>query len=717
MKRRVAAPSEAEERAVEPSADRVAAVVLIAYVRWAGVLLGILQALLVTDPRPVGGATYVLLATAVMAAYNVPATLARRFTPRTVERLCLGCLVGDFVVCTAWTMLAADDIYSTTYAIYVLVGIEAAYLYRTRGALVFAGGFVLAYVLLYWERATFFRFPVLISSLIFRSGIVLIAVAFAGAIAEQSDRRRVLALQASAEARRQAEAAHRGTEQLASLLRAISDMGEGVVTVVGGRIVGANEAFCRLTGYAVSELSALGSVLDVVAPRARDALRELEPETAFDGASGESAVLTSSGEEIPVDWATRQVQTATAAQLVVVVRDARDRKRILQLLEAERDRAGEASKAKSEYLSRMSHELRTPLTAIVGFAELLELEDREEDRGAVGSILRASGHLLSLINDALDISRIESGKESMSLEPVSVDDVIDECVRLMRPLAESHFVSLRREPVEAGAAYVHADAQRLKQVLLNLLSNGVKYSGREASLTIGARLCDSERIRLAVTDNGPGIPKDLVPVVFDPFERLGAERAGPAGTGLGLALAKRAVEAMGGTVGVDSAPGKGSTFWVDLRPAGAPAPAAAPEAPQPRRAGPVPEAAADVVLYVEDNATTVSLVERIFALRPSIKLLTAMQGSLALDLAREHHPSLVILDLHLPDIDGDEVLRRLKQDERTRDIDVVILSADATKRQLDRLLVAGAAHYLTKPVRVTTLLDVVDSTLAGRQAS
>jgi PAS domain S-box-containing protein len=698
----------------EPAADRAAAVALIAYVRWAGVALGVLQAFLVTDPQPIGGPWFVLLASGVMAAYNVPATLVRRNGGRHAELLRWACLAGDFAVCTAWTLLVANDIYSTTYAIYILVGIEAAFLYGVSGAAWFSIAFLLAYGVLYWERAAFFGFPVLFSSLLFRSAIVLVAVGLASAITEQSQRRRAASLRASNDARLQAELASQRSDELDSLLRAISDMGEGVVTVSEGKIVDANEAYRRLSGYELSELRALSSFLSVVAPEARKALTQLVTPPDIRGASGETVLLTKSGERIPVDWSTGHTRIGNAIHVVGVVRDIRERKRILRLIGSERDRAEEASRAKTEYLSRMSHELRTPMTAILGFAELLQLQARAEDRQAVESILSASGHLLSLINDALDISRIESGKETLSSGPVPLAEVIDECVTLMSPLAEAREISLKVDLSAVPAAYVEADRQKLAQIFLNLLSNGVKYTPAGSTISVKALPSEAQRVRIAVSDNGPGISTHLAERVFEPFERLGAERGGTPGTGLGLALARRLVEAMGGAIGLESAPGAGSTFWVELNVAEPPAdaiPALAPAAPESRTSKAV--AGEQVVLYVEDNLTTIGLVERIVALRPSIKLLTSMQGSLALDLAREHQPRLILLDVHLPDIDGAELLRQFKLEPRTKDVPVIILSADATQWQRNRLLEAGASRYLTKPIAVAELLEVLDGVLSA----
>jgi CheY-like chemotaxis protein len=249
------------------------------------------------------------------------------------------------------------------------------------------------------------------------------------------------------------------------------------------------------------------------------------------------------------------------------------------------------------------------------------------------------------------------------------------------------------------------------QVFLNLMSNGVKYSGRGSTVTVTATRPTGNRVQVKVVDNGPGIAEEKLPLVFEPFERLGAERTDTTGTGLGLTLTKRILEAMGGVITVESLVGTGTVFTVELAAAAAPLlPELPPELPAEPVAAPV--GGEQVVLYVEDNLTTIALIERIFAMRPWIRLITAMQGSLAMDLAREHHPRLIVLDLHLPDINGDEVLARLKADENTRDIPVIMLSADATGRQSDRLVAAGAVAYLTKPVSVAAFLDVLDAALA-----
>jgi CheY-like chemotaxis protein/anti-sigma regulatory factor (Ser/Thr protein kinase) len=256
---------------------------------------------------------------------------------------------------------------------------------------------------------------------------------------------------------------------------------------------------------------------------------------------------------------------------------------------------------------------------------------------------------------------------------------------------------------------VHADHQRLNQAMLNLLSNAVKYSGDGARVVVRAEHVADERVRIAVSDTGPGLSVEQQARLFQPFDRLGAERTTTQGTGLGLALTKKLIEAMDGEIGVESAPGQGSTFWITLERAYAP----------PEGDGHIDKVipatvhqAERTVLYVEDNLATVALMEEIFSMRPQIRLITAMQGGLTIDLAREHRPDLIILDLHLPDISGDEVLRRLRDGERTAHIPVVMFSADATERQVKRLLQMGARAYLTKPVKVKEFLSTLDQVLS-----
>jgi signal transduction histidine kinase/CheY-like chemotaxis protein len=391
------------------------------------------------------------------------------------------------------------------------------------------------------------------------------------------------------------------------------------------------------------------------------------------------------------------------------VRDARRLEAAHRAAEEARRVADDANLAKSEFLARMSHELRTPLNAILGFGELLTLDDLTPDqREYTDQILKGGRRLLDLINEVLDISRIETRTQQLSLEPVLVEEVVGDAVDLIRPLADERSIRLRSQiPSEVAVRYVLADKQRLGQVVLNLLSNAVKYNVERGTVSVTAA-ARGRRIRIGVTDTGPGIPEEKVPLLFAPYERLGAEQTNVEGTGLGLALSKTIVEAMGGTVAVDTMMGEGTTFWVDLPETDAPSAA---EALSVR--GPVGEVAPSggTILYVEDNLSNLKLVERILANHTDLAMISAMTGALGIDLARQHTPDLILLDLNLPDVPGDQVLARLRRDPRTRDIPVVILSADATPGQVDRLLAAGAHEFLAKPIAAAEFLGSLDRML------
>ncbi|HVC41284.1 MAG TPA: ATP-binding protein [Candidatus Saccharimonadales bacterium] len=464
-----------------------------------------------------------------------------------------------------------------------------------------------------------------------------------------------------------------------------------------------------------------GELLHSELPESRDViLAVLRAEGRWEG---EVIQTTRTGNRInvAVRWALQKDGVGWPDAVIEIGRDVTADKVAAADLREARDVAEQASQAKSEYLSRMSHELRTPLTAILGYSDLLEMrEPRDDQTEAIAAVQEASGHLLSLVNDVLDIARIESGREAFSLEPVALEATVEECVRLVAPSALSRHIKITRSLGDCAAEYVLADRQRLVQALLNLLSNAVKYSGKEAHIFVeasrepeadgpaGSNGSTSEFIRLAVRDTGPGFTDDEKARLFQPFERLGAERTPVPGTGLGLALTRKLVQGMHGTIGVESERGSGSAFWIRL----SRSPIAAPKPRIRRKAPVVPVVSCErTVLYVEDNLATIGLMEEVFSMRPQIHLLTAMQGGLTLELAREHHPDLIVLDLHLPDIQGDVVLEQLRADPRTAGIPVVMCSADATERRRKELIAAGARAYLTKPMKVQRFLRMLDEVL------
>lgn len=380
-----------------------------------------------------------------------------------------------------------------------------------------------------------------------------------------------------------------------------------------------------------------------------------------------------------------------------------------ELQEANR-RLREADAANSEFLSRMSHELRTPLNAVLGFTQLLQMDEiTSRQAESIGQILRSGRHLLDLINEVLDITRIESGRLTLSSEPVLLDEVVKEAAMLIGPIASERNIAVVTDDSILESAWVIADRQRLLQVLLNLLSNGVKYNRNGGSVRVSGTMVDGH-VSIDVADTGPGIPTDQLSRLFVPFDRLGVEATGIEGVGLGLSLSKALVEAMSGSLEVESAPGTGAKFRVRLPAAEKPTDTLEPA--QPETIG--EEGEMDVegrVLYIEDNASNLKLVARLLERRPRVQLLTALQGGLGLELARQHGPDLVLLDLHLPDMNGEVLLQRLRADHRTAKVPVVILSADATAGQMSRLLAAGATDYLTKPLDVRRVLEVVDSFL------
>jgi signal transduction histidine kinase/CheY-like chemotaxis protein len=412
---------------------------------------------------------------------------------------------------------------------------------------------------------------------------------------------------------------------------------------------------------------------------------------------------------------------ALVDQRTVDLRNALDEQaRLEQGQRQARESAESANRSKSEFLSRMSHELRTPLNAVLGFGQLLELDDlNASQQESVEQIIKGGRHLLELINEVLDISRIETGTLPLSPEPVLVSDLVHDTLTLMRPLADHRNIRI----VEDGSmtnAHVLADRQRLKQVMLNLVANAIKYNREGGTVAVSCETVDPDQLRIHVSDTGPGIRPEDLEHLFVPFERLGAERTEIEGAGVGLALSRRLTEAMGGTLDVASTYGEGSRFSVQLTVVEGPL------EQYERVTGIAPESVGGVaagsdlrhkVLYIEDNMANVRLVERVFQRRDDVDVIAAMQGRLGVALAREHRPVLVLLDLHMPDINGDEVLRQLREDPATATTPVVIVSADATAGQIERLLAEGATGYLTKPLDLQELLTVFNSAVETTQPS
>lgn len=375
--------------------------------------------------------------------------------------------------------------------------------------------------------------------------------------------------------------------------------------------------------------------------------------------------------------------------------------------------AEKANLAKSAFLSSMSHELRTPLSAILGFAQLMESgtpAPTASQTRSIDQILKAGWYLLELINEILDLALIESGKLPVSLEPVSLGEIVHECQAMIEPQAEKRGIRMTFPRFDV-TYFVKADRTRVKQVLINLLSNAIKYNRVNGSVVVDYVASTQGRIRICVSDTGEGLTPDKLAQLFQPFNRLGQEASIEEGTGIGLMVSKRLIELMKGEIGVESTVGVGSVFWIDLN-----------LTTQPRSAASEPTAVDQVrtptgaqshtLLYVEDNAANLMLVEDLVQRRPDIRLLSAQDGHRGIEIARASRPDVILMDINLPGISGVQALKILRADPLTAHIPVVALSANAMPRDIARGLDAGFFRYLTKPIKVNEFMDVLDSAVA-----
>ncbi len=471
------------------------------------------------------------------------------------------------------------------------------------------------------------------------------------------------------------DALEESKRQLEAALHAnqlIMDNSRDVICTVGeeGRFITVSAACETLWGYKPEEL--IGQrYIDMVYPEDRPETNQAAAEIMAGRATNdfENRYIRKDGAVVDMLWSS--YWSEADRRMFAVAHDNTERAQIERALKEAKKEADRANHAKSEFLSRMSHELRTPMNAILGFAQLLRL--------------------------------------SLSPEPVEISEALRETIELLQPLAADREVRLSAPPV--CDYYLLADRQRLKQVLINLISNSIKYNRPDGSVTL---TCEAKerRARIFIKDTGIGIPSERLGQLFTPFERLGAEQSSIEGTGLGLAVAKRLVEAMEGAIGVESVPGEGTTFWLEFPLAESPLIRAnlTDETPETRQ---VISPEQRSVLHIEDNLSNLRLIERVLLRRPAIKLFAARDGVSGLKMAAEELPDVILLDVNLPDIDGYEVLHRLRTDPRCVAIPVIVVSADATERQKNRLLEAGAANYLTKPLNIKKFLEVLDYSLDG----
>lgn len=373
-----------------------------------------------------------------------------------------------------------------------------------------------------------------------------------------------------------------------------------------------------------------------------------------------------------------------------------------------------ANEAKSVFLSSVSHELRTPMNSILGFAQLLELDTveplSEKQRERIGHIVKSGNHLLKLINEVLDLSRIESGNIQLSMDSVQIFSIISEVYEIIEPMARMHDITINNR-IKQSDQYILADRTRLRQVLMNLLSNAIKYNNPKGSVTISCKYAEDDTIRINIEDTGPGLTNNKLKSLFEPFNRLGMEALNIEGTGIGLTITKRLVELMGGSIGVESKVGKGTIFYIDLKKTKCPVAINNLMKDVTNKKDLAGTIEKKTLLYVEDNPINLKLVECILQYRPNIKLLIAGNAEEGIEMAQIHHPDIILMDIKLPGMDGYEATKLLKSNDQTKEIPVIALSANAMQTDIERSKIAGFKYYITKPINVNKFLETVDTVL------
>ncbi|MDO8315869.1 MAG: PAS domain S-box protein [Rugosibacter sp.] len=522
--------------------------------------------------------------------------------------------------------------------------------------------------------------------------------------------------------------------QIQAILNTVVD---GIITLHarGSIVETVNPAAERMFGYTAAEIS--GKNFSRLIPELNRDQHNGNGSLEYYSASAE-ARASGLGREVvgrrkddslfPLEMAVSEMWLGGQRYFTGILRDITARKQV----EAERARldqilldknaelesakfvAERANLAKSDFLSSMSHELRTPLSAILGFAQVMESDSpppTPSQKRSINQILKAGWYLLELINEILDLAAIESGKLSLSLESVSLAEVMYECRTMIEPQAQTRGISMAFTPFETPY-FVSADQTRLKQVLINLLSNAIKYNTVGGSVVVCCIESTPGRIRICVEDTGEGLPPEQLAQLFQPFNRLGKETSTEEGTGIGLVVTKRLVELMGGGIGVESTVGKGSVFWIELNLTAAPYAAIGAAEPLAIDEVKLPaDAQLYTLLYVEDNPANLMLVEDLIARRPNIRLLSARDGNRGVEIARASRPDVILMDINLPGISGIHALKILAEDPATAHIPVVALSANAMPRDIEKGLEAGFFRYLTKPIKVAEFMETLDMAL------
>jgi len=525
-------------------------------------------------------------------------------------------------------------------------------------------------------------------------------------------------------ARKQVEEQLRWTEESFRLM--VESVTDYAIVMLDpeGRVVSWNSGAQRIKGYSAEEI--VGQHFSRFYP-----LEDIErgvPQRDLD-------IVTAMGRFEDEGWRVRKNGSTFWANVVYtairdqsgnlrgyakLTRDLTERKRLDQVLqeknaelESAKSVAEKANRAKSDFLSSMSHELRTPLNAILGFAQLLEAGSpppTDAQKIRLHQIIKAGWYLLELINEILDLALIESGKLSLSREPVALIDVIIECQAMIEPQAQQRNIKLTFIPFDE-TWFASADRTRVKQVLINLLSNAIKYNREHGTVEVKCIESTPERLRISVKDTGEGLAPEKLAQLFQPFNRLGQESSCEEGTGIGLVVTKQLVELMGGAIGVESTVGVGSEFWIDLLRDVTPQLAAGNAMSSEPALQTQENATPRILLYVEDNPANLMLVEQIIESHPQVRMLSARDGNLGIALARAHLPDVILMDINLPGISGIQALKILRKDPATMHIPVVAISANAMPRDIEKGLEAGFFRYLTKPIKINEFMNALDDAL------
>jgi PAS domain S-box-containing protein len=525
---------------------------------------------------------------------------------------------------------------------------------------------------------------------------------------------------------------HISEERLAVTLNSIDDA--VIATDVDGRVTLLNPLAERLTGWTRMEAfnRPVEEIFHLIDADTRQPYLVPVHETLANGTTlglaNHTIVIARDGSECHIadSCAPIRDRNGQVVGAVLVFRDVTERKRLDQILheknfelECAKAVAEKANLAKSEFLSNMSHELRTPLSAILGFAQLIDSgspSPTTSQKRSLDQILKAGWYLLQLINEILDLALIESGKLSLSMEPMSLSDIMHECHAMIEPQAKKGGVHVDFPSFASERfAYIKADRTRVKQVLINLLSNAIKYNTVGGTVVVDCIASGPERVRVRVKDNGPGLSQVQIAQLFQPFNRLGQEESTEQGTGIGLVMSKKLIELMGGSIGVESTAGAGSLFWFELdRTSEPPAAATTPdsvikapgEAPMRLR----------TLLYVEDNPANLLLVEELIARQSDIHLLSARDGIAGINVALTSLPDVILMDINLPGINGIQAMQILRDNPATAHIPVVALSANAMPRDIEKGLEEGFFRYLTKPIKVNEFMDTLDTAFGFAKA-